>query len=59
MAPDHVLRYVVAHEIAHLRELNHSDRFWQTVDDLTEQRGEATRWIKLNGAKLYRYGPVR
>lgn len=58
MAPDHVLHYVVAHEVAHLRELNHSDRFWQTVDDLTEQRGAAKRWIKLSGAKLYRYGPV-
>ena len=58
MAPDHVLHYVVAHEIAHLREHNHSERFWKTVDDLTEQRGAASRWIKLNGAKLYRYGPV-
>lgn len=58
MAPDHVLHYVVAHEVAHLRQLNHSDRFWQTVDYLTEQRSAAKRWIKLNGAELHRYGPA-
>ena len=56
MAPHHVLHYVVAHEIAHLKVLNHSQRFWQTVEALTEQREAATRWIKQNGAELYRYG---
>jgi predicted metal-dependent hydrolase len=29
-----IVDYVVAHEVAHLREMNHSARFWQTVDDL-------------------------
>ena len=56
MAPEHVLHYVVAHEIAHLCELNHSDRFWRTVDFLTDHRAMATRWIKENGAALHRYG---
>ena len=56
MAPDHVLHYVIAHEIAHLKVLNHSPRFWQTVETLTEQRDAATRWIKQNGAELHRYG---
>jgi hypothetical protein len=34
MAPDWVMDYVVAHEVAHLRELNHSTRFWAHVDRL-------------------------
>lgn len=56
MAPPYVLRYVAAHEIAHLRELNHSKRFWQTVESLTDERQAATRWLKQDGAELYRYG---
>ena len=56
MAPNHVLHYVVAHEIAHLRELNHSKRFWRTVESLTDERQSATQWLQLNGAELYRYG---
>ena len=40
MAPENVLNYVVAHEVAHLRELNHSDRFWALVDTLAQM------WVK-------------
>ena len=56
MAPDHVVQYIVAHEVAHLRELNHSEQFWQTVEILTEHRDKATLWIKQFGLDLHRYG---
>jgi predicted metal-dependent hydrolase len=56
MAPDWVLDYVVAHEVAHLRELNHSARFWAHVDALAPQREAAEEWLRRNGPALLRMG---
>jgi len=56
MAPAQVLNYVVAHEVAHLRELNHSDRFWRVVADICPDHKDARRWLKTHGASLHRYG---
>jgi predicted metal-dependent hydrolase len=56
MAPDWVLDYVVAHEVAHLRELNHSDRFWALVAGLTPHRDAAVAWLKAHGPGLLRVG---
>ncbi len=52
LAPDWVLDYVVAHEVAHLVELNHGPRFWRLVDDLGPDRRLAQAWLKANGARL-------
>jgi len=56
MAPDWVLDYVVAHEVAHLRELNHSLRFWAHVEMLTQNRSAAQDWLRDNGPALLRVG---
>jgi predicted metal-dependent hydrolase len=56
MAPDWVLDYVVAHEVAHLRELNHSVRFWALVAGLTPHRDAAVAWLKAQGPGLLRVG---
>ena len=56
MAPDWVLDYVVAHEVAHLRELNHSPRFWTHVEALTPHREAAQDWLRDNGPTLLRVG---
>ncbi len=56
MAPDWVLDYVVAHEVAHLRELNHSSRFWDHVARLTPHRDAAVEWLRANGPGLLRVG---
>ena len=56
MAPDWVLDYVVAHEVAHLRELNHSERFWAHVARLTPHRDAAVAWLRDNGPGLLRVG---
>jgi predicted metal-dependent hydrolase len=59
MAPAEVLEYVVAHEVAHLAELNHGKRFWSTVDLLVDDAAAPRRWLRTNGAKLRRYGEPR
>ncbi|MCO6419934.1 M48 family metallopeptidase [Siccirubricoccus sp. KC 17139] len=56
MAPDWVLDYVVAHEVAHLKELNHGARFWAHVARLTPHRDAAVAWLRENGPSLLRVG---
>jgi len=56
LAPDTVLDYVVAHEIGHLAHPNHSPAFWAGVDRLTPHAQRGRRWLRRNGATLFRYG---
>ncbi len=56
MAPEFVLDYVVAHEVAHLAELNHGVRFWRLCASLTEADPKAARaWLKRHGPELHSY----
>ncbi len=56
MAPEPVLDYVVAHEVAHLVELNHTRRFWRLVEGLCADVPGSRIWLRRNGAELHRYG---
>ena len=56
MAPDWVLDYVVAHEVAHLKEMNHSARFWAHVERLTPHRDASVTWLREHGPALLRVG---
>lgn len=57
MAPDSVRRSVVAHEVAHLRHMNHSADFYAWLDHLFEDdRKTADRWLKAHGRGLYLVG---
>lgn len=56
LAPPHVLDYLAAHEVAHLREMNHSIRFWRLVRETCPRMDEGRRWLKLHGAALHAYG---
>ncbi len=56
MAPVPVQDYVVAHEVAHLRHMDHSPRFWALVSELTPNRAVATRWLSTAGGSLMRIG---
>ena len=55
-APPKVFEYVVAHELAHLMELNHSPHFWAHVDMLMPDWKPARAWLKANGALLHGLG---
>lgn len=48
--PDFVRDYIVYHELMHLREMNHSARFWAQVEEVCPGWRDAERWIKRNGA---------
>ena len=56
MAPEAVLDYVVAHEVAHLAERDHGPAFWSTVARLTGGAEAARAWLRRHGPALHRYG---
>jgi len=50
--PLSIIDYVVAHELAHLREMNHSPRFWQTVESIFPEFREARQTLKHHPPEL-------
>lgn len=48
--PDAVRDYIIYHELMHLREMNHSARFWARVEEVCPGWRDAERWIKRNGS---------
>ncbi len=56
LAPESVLDYVVAHEVAHLIHMDHSREFWRLVDRLTADVPKSKAWLRRHGAGLLRYG---
>jgi predicted metal-dependent hydrolase len=56
LAPDPVLEYVVAHEVAHLVEMNHGPRFWALVGSLVSDSTGPRAWLKQNRNRLLAYG---
>ena len=48
-APDNVLEAVCIHELAHLTEKNHSDKFWELVEKAMPNYKETHNWLKENG----------
>lgn len=55
MAPPEVFDYVIAHEVAHLIEMNHSAAFWAVVRGLRPDYRDAKRWLKTEGPQLHRF----
>jgi len=56
LAPEPVLDYVIAHEVAHLAEMNHGSRFWALVHRLSGDAGPPRAWLRQNGEHLHAYG---
>lgn len=57
-APLSVFDYLIAHEVAHLAEMNHSDRFWQVTASLCPDYKKARLWLKRHGHDLHRFGAI-
>ena len=56
LAPNMVLNYLAAHEVAHLVEMNHSPRFWRLVQRICPYHERAKGWLDVHGTDLHRYG---
>lgn len=54
LAPDYVLDYVAAHEVAHLRHLDHSPRFWRLVLTHCPNAARAKNWLRAHGQDVHR-----
>jgi predicted metal-dependent hydrolase len=52
MAPRLVIFYLVAHEVAHLTEMNHGPKFWKLCEELCPETDKAKAWLKRNGPAL-------
>lgn len=59
MAPPFVLDYLAVHEVAHLREMNHSHRFWRLVEELCPDKDRARHWLMREGPSLHAIGVER
>ena len=56
MAPEAVVDYVVAHEVAHLVEMNHGPRFWTVVRTMAPDPAAPRAWLKRHRSELLSYG---
>jgi len=52
LGPEHVLEYVVVHELAHLDIPNHSEKYWSKVEKIMPDYRVSKMWLEENSAKL-------
>lgn len=52
LVPEEVRDYVVIHELAHIRQMNHSKDFWNIVSYFDPSFREHRKWLKTEGTKL-------
>ena len=56
LAPAFVQDYVAAHEVAHLRHMDHGPQFWGLVDSLAAEMDRSVAWLRSDGPRLLRMG---
>ena len=52
LAPAEVLDYVIVHELAHRKEMNHSSAFWAQVEAVLPDYRQREKWLKTQGKVL-------
>ena len=52
MPPD-VCEYVLLHELMHLRQQNHSAKYWRLVEEVCPDYRAAERWLRTHGKRLF------
>ena len=52
LTPTEVIDYVVVHELCHIKEMNHSPKFWNEVEKILPNYKTARKWLKDNGSEL-------
>ena len=57
LAPAHVRDYVVVHELCHLKEMNHSPRFWAEVARVLPDYAQCRDWLAQSGHALLQRNP--
>lgn len=53
LMPPHVREYILIHELMHLKQADHSRRFWRHVEAACPAFREAERWLRRNGSSLF------
>lgn len=54
LAPPHIINYVICHELAHLKEMNHSAKFWAVVGSIYPDYKQAEKDLKVWSPQLHR-----
>jgi predicted metal-dependent hydrolase len=52
IAPNRIVDYVVVHELCHLKQHDHSDKFWKLVGQIIPDYAECKEWLRINGRSL-------
>lgn len=52
LLPNEIIDYVIVHELAHLKEMNHSAKFWKQVEAAMPDYQQKRKWLKDHGNKI-------
>jgi len=52
-APKEVASYICAHEVSHIRHMNHSREFWNTVESICKNYKTHRQWLRIHGKELF------
>ena len=52
MLPPDIIEYIIIHELAHLKEMNHSKNFWLEVEQMLPSYYKSKKWLKINSYKF-------